>query len=191
MTNLQTAVEAKIERAMDEVSRLCKPGEQFRMSIPANREHDSDLIISEALRAAREEIAALRQVDYLQPVRDQLEVQGRDGNCNHNSYMLGMYNGLECALATLENREAEYRNNTDLRQMGATNILPRIEADFKGFNQPQVAPQTASPQIPDAGELLGEWCVDQGFEQWTLDHIAVLSNLEKWLTARLKGATHE
>jgi len=45
----------------------------------------------------------------LQAVRDQLEIQGRDGNWNYDQYMAGMYNGLECALATLEDREPEYR----------------------------------------------------------------------------------
>jgi len=34
----------------------------------------------------------------LQAVRDQLEIQGRDGNWNYDQYMAGMYSGLECAL---------------------------------------------------------------------------------------------
>ena len=45
----------------------------------------------------------------IRPVRDQLNVQGQHGNWNCNEYMLGMFNGLECALATLEYREPQYR----------------------------------------------------------------------------------
>jgi hypothetical protein len=46
---------------------------------------------------------------WLEPLRNQLRVQGEHGNWNYNSYMLGMFNGLECALATLERREPQYR----------------------------------------------------------------------------------
>lgn len=46
-------------------------------------------------------------------VRDQIDVQGQNGNWNYNPYMHGMYNGLECALATLECREPEYRDKPD------------------------------------------------------------------------------
>lgn len=49
----------------------------------------------------------------IQPLRDQLRVQGENGNWNCNSYMLGMFNGMECALATLECREPQYRNKPD------------------------------------------------------------------------------
>ena len=49
----------------------------------------------------------------LGPLRDQLRVQGENGNWNCNEYMLGMFNGLECALATLEHREPQYRRKPD------------------------------------------------------------------------------
>lgn len=42
-------------------------------------------------------------------VRRQLDIQGQNGNWNHDPYMHGMYNGLECALATIEGREPKYR----------------------------------------------------------------------------------
>ena len=45
----------------------------------------------------------------LKPVKEQLAVQGQPGNWNYDSYMQGMYNGLECALATMEDREPLYR----------------------------------------------------------------------------------
>jgi len=61
-----------------------------------------------SLTPAAEVVGSSDVVD-LQAVRDQLEIQGRDGNWNYDQYMAGMYNGLECALATLEDREPEYR----------------------------------------------------------------------------------
>ena len=51
--------------------------------------------------------------DWLGSLRDQLRVQGENGNWNCNEYMLGMFNGLECALATLEHREPQYRRKPD------------------------------------------------------------------------------
>jgi hypothetical protein len=48
----------KIEKAQDEVSVLCK-GKRWLMSIPANRRTDSDLIIGDALLAAREALSLL------------------------------------------------------------------------------------------------------------------------------------
>lgn len=50
---------------------------------------------------------------WLEPLRDQVRVQGEHGNWNCNDYMLGMFNGLECALATLEHREPQYRRKPD------------------------------------------------------------------------------
>jgi hypothetical protein len=46
----------------------------------------------------------------LESLKDLLKIQGYDGNWNYDPYMHGMYNGLELALATLENRMANYRD---------------------------------------------------------------------------------
>jgi hypothetical protein len=48
--------------------------------------------------------------DFLAPLRSQLKIQGSTGNWDHDPYMHGMYNGLECALATLEKRDPKFRN---------------------------------------------------------------------------------
>jgi hypothetical protein len=45
----------------------------------------------------------------IENLRKSLEIQGRHGNWNYDPYMHGMYNGMELALATIENREPEYR----------------------------------------------------------------------------------
>ena len=49
----------------------------------------------------------------LAAVRSLLEVQGKDGNWNHSEYMLGLYNGLELAVATMEQRDPVYRSLTN------------------------------------------------------------------------------
>jgi hypothetical protein len=47
--------------------------------------------------------------ESLEKVRDLLKIQGQDGNWNHDTYMLGMYNGLELAVAIMDGREPVYR----------------------------------------------------------------------------------
>jgi len=42
-------------------------------------------------------------------VRNAHAIQGSDGNWDYSPYMLGLFNGLEFALAVLEDREPEYR----------------------------------------------------------------------------------
>lgn len=43
---------AALKKAQSEVERLCSAGERWRMSIPANEQRDSDLIISTAITMA-------------------------------------------------------------------------------------------------------------------------------------------
>ena len=43
-------------------------------------------------------------------LRDLLRTQGQPGNWNFDSYMHGMYNGMEFALSVLEEREPIYRD---------------------------------------------------------------------------------
>ena len=45
----------------------------------------------------------------LDALRNFVHIQGQDGNWNHDDYMCGLYNGLECALATIERREPKYK----------------------------------------------------------------------------------
>jgi hypothetical protein len=47
--------------------------------------------------------------EALKNLREVHEVQGRDGNWNHDNYMRGLYNGLELALAIIEDREPTYK----------------------------------------------------------------------------------
>lgn len=47
--------------------------------------------------------------EKIEELREMKEIQGQDGNWNYDPYMLGLYNGLESALAILEDRNPEYR----------------------------------------------------------------------------------
>ena len=85
--------------------------------------------------ARQHEAPASSEVVGLQAVRDQLEVQGRDGNWNHDQYMLGMYNGLECALATLEVREPEYR---ELPTPASSEVVSRDKEKVEMSDLPEI-----------------------------------------------------
>jgi hypothetical protein len=49
----------------------------------------------------------------IEVMREMLEVQGMDGNWNYDSYMHGMYNGMECMLSLAEKREPQFRDAPD------------------------------------------------------------------------------
>lgn len=49
------------------------------------------------------------QREPLARMKEMLEVQGRDGNWNYDSYMHGMYNGMEYMLSMVESREPVFR----------------------------------------------------------------------------------
>lgn len=65
-------------------------------------------------------------------LRDMQATQGVNGNWNHDSYMLGLFNGLEMALALYEDREPEFRSRPE--QWGAD--LPLLDP-LDPANQPQ------------------------------------------------------
>ena len=45
----------------------------------------------------------------IEVLRNIVSIQGSDGNWNANEYMLGLYNGLALALATIEGKETTFR----------------------------------------------------------------------------------
>ena len=45
---------------------------------------------------------------------EMLELQGRDGNYNYDSYMLGIYNGMEYIIALFETREPIFKSGKDI-----------------------------------------------------------------------------
>jgi hypothetical protein len=46
----------------------------------------------------------------VEQLHDFVEIQGETGNWDYDEYMHGMYNGMELMLATIENREPNFRN---------------------------------------------------------------------------------
>lgn len=62
-------------------------------------------------------------IDRVKDIRD---IQGESGNWNYSSYMQGLYNGIECVLCILENREPQYRSEPDqwLENIENTDELP-------------------------------------------------------------------
>jgi hypothetical protein len=42
-------------------------------------------------------------------MNDLLKIQGQEGNYNYDSYMLGMYNGMELMVSIVEGREPEFK----------------------------------------------------------------------------------
>ncbi len=46
-------------------------------------------------------------------LREMRDVQGSNGNWNYDPYMHGMYNGMEYALAMMEEREPEFKDAPD------------------------------------------------------------------------------
>lgn len=49
----------------------------------------------------------------IESINDQLKIQASAGNWNYNDYMLGMFNGMECVVATIEGREPKYRSKPE------------------------------------------------------------------------------
>ena len=46
-------------------------------------------------------------------LRNMVAIQGDHGNWNYDAYMHGMFNGMELMLATIEDREVEYKDAPD------------------------------------------------------------------------------
>ena len=46
---------------------------------------------------------------------EMLELQGKNGNYNYDSYMLGLYNGMEYIVSLLEVREPKFINGKEVK----------------------------------------------------------------------------
>lgn len=75
---------SKIEKALDEVSRICKDRWSgragWRTSIPARRDYDSDLIIADGLNEAKKERE--KQSERLRLLEDVAEAVRKECACS-------------------------------------------------------------------------------------------------------------
>jgi hypothetical protein len=78
----------------------------------------------------------------IENVRHQREIQSAHGNWNYSPYMHGMFNGLECALAALENREPQFREAPEqwLQDVKDDSVKVEDAAGTPAADQPQDAP---------------------------------------------------
>lgn len=58
---------------------------------------------------------------HLINAKEMLELQGHNGNYNYDSYMLGLYNGMEYIIALFETREPNFKNGKDIEFLNDKN----------------------------------------------------------------------
>lgn len=63
--------------------------------------------------------------DQIDQLKRLVEVQGSRGNCDYSEYMWGMYNGMELALAVMEDREPVYKNKPKVFSVDKNKIEAR------------------------------------------------------------------
>ena len=51
---------------------------------------------------------------HLKCSKEMLDIQGHNGNYNYDSYMLGIYNGMEYIIALFETREPIFKSGKDI-----------------------------------------------------------------------------
>ena len=68
-----------------------------------------------------------KQNKFEKDYKEMIEIQGQNGNYNYDSYMLGLYNGMEYIISLYENREPTYKNGKDIKFLHEHNILTEFE----------------------------------------------------------------
>lgn len=58
---------------------------------------------------------------HLKNANEMLNLQGQDGNYNYDSYMLGLYNGMEYIIALFETREPIYKDGKNIEFLNDKN----------------------------------------------------------------------
>lgn len=59
----------------------------------------------------------------IQKIQNCKDIQGQHGNWDHDAYMFGMYNGIELCLATLEERDTEFKTKEEFKRIQKINQL--------------------------------------------------------------------
>ena len=72
----------------------------------------------------------LKEANYL------LDVQRHNENWSYDSYMLGLFNGMELVLAIFEERDPDYRDQEDVEVVTEWNkVMNYQDLEFMPFNQ--------------------------------------------------------
>jgi len=91
-----------------------------------------------AITAIKEALARPEQ-EPVRIMREMLEVQGQHGNWNYDSYMHGLYNGMEYMVALTEKREPKFRDAPD-------DWLAKFEVKRDNFNSTEPLTEATPPQ---------------------------------------------
>ena len=106
---MQMALDALIDAADSQnwemQQNIDQHGEWYRRSVNLKQSTTNSQAAIEALRAR----LAQPELEPVAQMREMLEVQGRDGTWNYDTYSQGMYNGMEFMVALAEGREPVFR----------------------------------------------------------------------------------
>jgi len=101
------------------IAELTDVGRMMEGSYPLNErlQHSLGIDLDKFLK---EDKSYIKLIDHDKPLlknnehlKEILKVQGCDGTWNYNNYSLGLYNGMELMMATIEHREPVYRGCED------------------------------------------------------------------------------
>ena len=75
--------------------------------------------LNSLVNSCQEEIRQLKKQleewnHHLKCAKEMLDLQGQSGNYNYDSYMLGLYNGMEYIISLFETREPIYKEGKDI-----------------------------------------------------------------------------
>jgi hypothetical protein len=110
---------------------------------------DSDLSNDVSNQVESPADALRRHLKRVQQLRDAWEIQDSDGNWNSSSYMCGMRNGLEFAMAIMEDREPVYK------QKPASGYLDETHSYPPAFTYEQ-APSVHKHLTPEQSQFVSE-----------------------------------
>lgn len=67
----------------------------------------------------------------LQDINELMRIQGESGNWNYDSYMHGMYNGMELIVAMVENREPVFKDKPKKWVCDMIDLFEKEEAKYE------------------------------------------------------------
>lgn len=72
-------------------------------------------------------------VTRINNLKDIWQIQNEEPSVEYDRYMLGLFNGLELALATIEDREPKYRQLTRIKKHPLDEALDELEDYVNGI----------------------------------------------------------